>query len=56
MEQKSIIEIKPLGFPWETQDPFIFCVHHRDEYPKGNANMGPAVSLEGRNIGQDFII
>ena len=56
MVQKSILKIKPLGFPWETLDPFIFCVHHRDEYPKGNEEMGPAVSLEGRNIGQDFIL
>ena len=56
MEQKSILNIKPLGFPWETHDPFIFCVHHRDEFPKGNAEMGPAVSLEGRTIGQDFTI
>ena len=54
MVQKSILNIKPLGFQWETLDPFIFCVHHRDEYPKGNAEMGPAASLEGRNIGQDF--
>ncbi|BBE17494.1 pirin [Aquipluma nitroreducens] len=54
MVQKSILNIKPLGFQWETFDPFIFCVHHRDEYPKGNAEMGPAASLEGRNIGQDF--
>jgi redox-sensitive bicupin YhaK (pirin superfamily) len=56
MKKNNIISIKPLGFPWETQDPFIFCVHHRDEYPKGNEEMGPAVSLSGRNIGQDFII
>ena len=54
MVQKSILNIKPLGFQWETLDPFIFCVHHRDEYPKGNAEMGPAASLDGRNIGQDF--
>jgi len=54
MVQKSILKIKPLGFPWETLDPFIFCVHHRDEYPKGNEEMGPAVSLKGRDIGQDF--
>jgi redox-sensitive bicupin YhaK (pirin superfamily) len=50
----SIIEKKSLGFPWETQDPFIFCVHHHDAFPKGNASMGPANSLAGRNIGQDF--
>jgi len=56
MEQKSILKISSLGFPWATLDPFIFCVHHRDEFPAGNAEMGPAVSLEGRNIGNDFVI
>ncbi len=50
----SILQKKPLGFPWETQDPFIFCVHHHDAFPKGNASMGPATSLTGRKIGQDF--
>lgn len=53
---KRIKNIKPLGFPWETKDPFLFCAHHRDEYPKGNEIMGPAVPLDGRNIGQDFTI
>ena len=52
----KLFTIRPLGFPWETRDPFIFCVHHRDEFPKGNENMGPAVSLSGRNIGQDFVV
>lgn len=47
--------INSLGFPWKTQDPFIFCAYHRDEYPKGNEAMGPDDSLEGRNIGQDFL-
>ena len=53
---ESILQISPLGFPWQTQDPFLFCAYHRDEYPKGNDHMGPAVSLAGRNIGQDFTI
>ncbi|HET7505476.1 MAG TPA: pirin family protein [Kofleriaceae bacterium] len=44
----------PLGFPWQTQDPFLFCVHHDDAYPAGNEHMGPAASLAGRDIGQDF--
>lgn len=48
--------IKALGFPWETQDPFLFCVHHLDHYPKGNSVLGPDASLAGRNIGQDFTI
>ena len=54
MYNKLIINIKPLGFTWETSDPFLFCVHHLDNYPIGNDHLGPAVSLEGRNLGQDF--
>lgn len=54
MSNEAIKSIKPLGFPWETQDPFLFCVHHEDHYPKGNEVMGPSASLTGRNIGQDF--
>ncbi len=52
----AIIKVKPLGFPWETQDPFLFCVHHADAYPKGNDSMGPNASLAGRAIGNDFTI
>ncbi len=56
MYNKLITNIKPLGFTWETSDPFLFCVHHLDHYPAGNDQLGPAVSLEGRNLGQDFTI
>lgn len=51
-----IKSIKPLGFTWETQDPFLFCVHHEDAFPKGNDKMGPATALSGRQLGDDFII
>lgn len=51
-----IKNIIPLGFPWETQDPFLFCVHHMDHYPKGNEHLGPDASLAGRAIGQDFTV
>ena len=51
---KSVLSVKPLGFQWETVDPFLFCVHHEDFYPQGNEVMGPAASLQGREIGQDF--
>lgn len=51
-----IIKVKPLGFQWETQDPFLFCVHHEDKFPKGNEDMGPTTSLQGRHLGDDFII
>ncbi len=40
--------------PWPTSDPFLFCVHHRDAYPRGDAGLAPTASLAGRNIGQDF--
>ena len=57
MSKSNVISVKPLGFPWETQDPFLFCAHHRDEYPKGNSDMGVAPEeLMGRNIGSDFVI
>lgn len=53
----KIISIQPLGFPWETQDPFLFCAYHRDEYPAGNSKMGlDAEQLQGRAIGQDFML
>ncbi len=50
----DILSVRPLGFPWDTVDPFLFCVHHNDFYPEGNERLGPAASLSGREIGQDF--
>jgi redox-sensitive bicupin YhaK (pirin superfamily) len=50
----AILATVPLGFPWKTPDPFLFCVHHDDKYPAGNEHMGPAAALDGRNLGQDF--
>jgi len=44
----------PLDFQWPTMDPFIFCVHHVDAYPKGNVEFGPRASLDGRQLGNDF--
>jgi quercetin 2,3-dioxygenase len=54
MAASVILETVPLGFQWPTIDPFLFCVHHLDQYPAGNADAGPATSLSGRNIGMDF--
>ena len=49
-----ILTAQALGFQWPTLDPFLFCVHHNDQYPNGNAQLGPDASLAGRQIGQDF--
>jgi redox-sensitive bicupin YhaK (pirin superfamily) len=54
MSTSPVLAVKPLGFPWETADPFLFCAYHDDAYPRGNGRMGPAASLAGRDIGQDF--
>ncbi|MGE0587141.1 MAG: pirin family protein [Cyclobacteriaceae bacterium] len=52
----SVLAVNPLNFPWQTSDPFLFCVHHADFYPKGNDHFGPDASLAGRNIGNDFTV
>ena len=49
-----IMQVSPLGSRWQTADPFLFCVHHIDRFPRGNEQLGPAASLAGRDIGQDF--
>lgn len=54
--QPTIFNLQAMGFQWETADPFLFCVHHEDQFPKGNDVMGPVTSLSGRQLGDDFII
>ena len=55
MTTPAIVNIQPLGFPWATIDPFLFCVYHDDAYPAGTAAMGvDDALLAGRQIGQDF--
>jgi redox-sensitive bicupin YhaK (pirin superfamily) len=49
-----VVQTVPLGFQWATVDPFLFCVHHLDRYPPANEHMGPAASLEARDLGMDF--
>jgi len=54
MTTNAILRIQPLGFQWPTIDPFLFCVHHDDAYPRGNGRFGPDAPLTGRQLGQDF--
>ncbi|MCB9779235.1 MAG: pirin family protein [Alphaproteobacteria bacterium] len=49
-----VLATVPLGFQWPTLDPFLFCVHHDDAYPRGDGALAPAASLAGRDLGSDF--
>jgi hypothetical protein len=52
---KVITKKTPIDFQWPTQEPFLFCVHHNDDYPFGNKNLGvDSKHFIGRNMGQDF--
>ena len=52
--ESPVLEIVELGRVWQTVDPFLFCVHHDDDYPEGDEELGPCAPLSGRNIGMDF--
>ncbi|MFC2090693.1 pirin family protein [Bacteroidota bacterium] len=52
-----VTAVKPLGFQWEMYNPFLFCAHHQDQYPKGNNEFGiDPEDLTGRDIGNDFVL
>lgn len=40
--------------PWKTFEPFLFCVHHQDQYPSGDDHLAPTTGVRGRQIGSDF--
>ncbi|OFZ31052.1 MAG: pirin [Bdellovibrionales bacterium RIFCSPHIGHO2_01_FULL_40_29] len=45
-----------LDFQWPTFEPFLFCVHHNDQFPRGNGQFAPDEKLlAGRNLGEDFV-
>ena len=50
---KQITDL-PRSGTWPTIDPFLFCVHHNDKYPKATKNFTPDASFGGRNLGNDF--
>ena len=49
-----VLQTVELGRVWQTVDPFLFCVHHDDDYPEGDEELGPCAPLVGRDIGMDF--
>ncbi|HVU73505.1 MAG TPA: pirin family protein [Mycobacteriales bacterium] len=40
--------------PWPTADPFLFAVHHVDDYPAGDGALAPSVPVADRSLGMDF--
>lgn len=50
----AVMAVVPLEFQWPTLDPFLLCVHHDDEYPRGDGSLAPVADLAGRDMGQDF--
>lgn len=53
--KKLVRSIGKMGFSLEVSDPFLACMHHRDDYPEGNEELGPDPALlEGRRLGGDF--
>ena len=49
-----VLQTVALDRVWATVDPFLFCVHHTDDFPEGDEEFGPCVPLTGRNLGMDF--
>lgn len=49
-----VLQTVPIDMQWPTIDPFLFCVHHVDDYPKGTLDLGPDAPLDGRQLGSDF--
>lgn len=41
MSNPLIYSVVPIEFRLDLKDPFIFCAHHIDHFPKANANLGP---------------
>lgn len=56
MASKNLGTVVELGLPWPGIGPFIFAMHHVDNYPAADGDtMGPpAALLKGRNIGMDM--
>lgn len=48
----AVIATVSLGLHWLTLDPFLFCAHHNDRFPPGNAAQGvDDGALVGRQVG-----
>lgn len=50
----TVLQTVPLSTQWPTLDPFLFCAHHKDDYPAGDGTLAPAAGTQGRSLGSDF--
>ena len=48
-----VVKVGPLGFPYKTVDPFLFCVYHWDDYPAGDEKMRAPRRGDGAVSGHD---
>lgn len=37
---RSVLNSAPLSSPWQAMDPFLFAVHHQDNYPASDGRLG----------------
>lgn len=54
MNELKILEIGKLTFSMKVKNPFIACMHHKDEFPPGNERMEPVRYLNERPLDADF--
>ena len=51
MSSPLILGTTPIDLHWPTLDPFLFCAHHDDNYPAGNARLGvDASGIRSRHV------
>lgn len=51
-----ILRIQKIDLHWEMENPFLFCAHHKDHYPRGNDRQEPVIPLTDRELGEDFAV
>ncbi len=51
----AVLKYVDFDIHWDTEDPFIFVSHHRDNYPKGNSQQAPPYDMIAwRDLGHDY--
>ncbi len=48
--RKLVSCVEPMSMPMKTLDPFLFCVYHKDQYPRGDGKL----RAPKRGNGADF--